>query len=439
MVKKEKNIITGIDIGTKEIKLVVAEKKKDSVIILDLKKTASKGIRKGKIVDSPPVVESIRKVLDESERNLGFPIESAYVAYGGHFIKEYERKVELNLDSKRRRIVFSDIKEAMNLALEDVESIGNVIHAFSIDYGVDNEWGIENPIGREASLLKMHLFVLEGNKEEIEIASSCAERAGLKVKGIFHKSVISPFGCFSSKPDELVLYVDLGAGTTTASLLKGTKVLNVDIYPVGGSHITSDLSYILRIPLEKSEALKKIVSINEPEENLDDELEFEVNGEKIVCRVGDVVEIIKHRIEELFIDLILNDLQRKKSLDYPSFSKIVISGGVSKMQGLPTFIQNLCGIPVEIGLPALDMPENERGSDNVSIAGLINYTIFKEAHPYAILNSCIGGGAISFDEEDPVFNSSIAEKVRKAKQKRFKGQQVKKVIATFKKVIKELF
>lgn len=106
MVKKEKNIITGIDIGTKEIKLVVAEKKKDSVSILDLKKTASKGIRKGKIVDSPSVVESIRKVLDESERNLGFPIESAYIAYGGHFIKEYERKVELNLDSKRRRIVF---------------------------------------------------------------------------------------------------------------------------------------------------------------------------------------------------------------------------------------------------------------------------------------------------------------------------------------------
>jgi hypothetical protein len=33
----------------------------------------------------------------------------------------------------------------------------------------------------------------------------------------------------------------------------------------------------------------------------------------------------------------------------------------------------------------------------------------------------------------------VAEKVRKAKQKRLKGQQIKKVIDTFKRTIKELF
>jgi len=436
--EKHKEIIAGVDIGTKAIKLIVAEKKGNDIYVLDLRKTPSKGIKKGKVTDPSSVVETIRNVLDEAERNIGFPIESAYVIYGGSSIKVHDKEAETTLEGKRK-IVFSDIKETVNLVLEEFGDASSIIHIFSVNYAVDDEWGVENPVGKEGSLLRSQLLVVEGDKEEMAQASSCAEKAGLKIKGLLNKAAISPLGCFSSKPSEIVLYLDIGAGTTTASLFKGSKILSLGAYPIGGNHITSDLSYLLGIPPEKSEALKKIVSMTEPEENLEDELEFDLDGERAVCRVGDVLEIIKTRIEELFVDLILKDLKTKVSMDFLSLSRIVLSGGVSKMKGFKTFVKDICGVPVEIGVPSSNFMENWREPENASLAGLINYVVAQETRPYAILDNLLGGSSLTFGEEDTVFSSQVAEKVRKAKQKRLKGHQIKKVIDTFKKTIKELF
>lgn len=440
--EKHKEIIAGVDIGTKAIKLIVAEKRDRDIYVLDLRKTPSKGVSKGKVTDPPSVVEAIRSILDEAERNLGFPIESAYVIYGGTSIKVHDKKAEVTLEGKRRKIVFSDVKEAVSSVLEDFGDASNIIHVIPVNYGVDDEWGIEKPVGKDGSLLKSELLVVEGNKEEITLASSCAEKAGLKIKGLLHKAAISPLGCFSSKPGEIVLYLDIGAGTTTASLFKGNRVLWLGAYPIGGNHITSDLSYVLGIPLEKAEALKKIVSLIEPEENLDDELEFDLDGERAVCRVGDVLEIIKTRLEELFVDLILKDLKTRMpmdSLSSSSLSRIVLSGGVSKTEGLKVFLKDICGVPVEMGVPSSNFMENWREPENVSLAGLINYIVAQETRPYTILDNCLSGSSLTFGEEDTVFSSQVAEKVRKAKQKRLKGQQIKKVIDTFKRTIKELF
>ena len=70
MAKKD-NIVVGLDIGTTKICAIVGEKTRDSVEIIGIGVHASKGLRKGVVVNIESTVESIRKAVEEAELMAG--------------------------------------------------------------------------------------------------------------------------------------------------------------------------------------------------------------------------------------------------------------------------------------------------------------------------------------------------------------------------------
>ena len=64
---KNENIITGIDIGTTKIVVIIAEKNGDIINILGIGKSSSKGLQKGIVINIDETVNSIETAILKAE------------------------------------------------------------------------------------------------------------------------------------------------------------------------------------------------------------------------------------------------------------------------------------------------------------------------------------------------------------------------------------
>ncbi|TFG35660.1 MAG: cell division protein FtsA, partial [Parcubacteria group bacterium] len=81
-------IIAGLDIGTSNIKILLAEKKKDDSEMKVIYQTQepSFGIRKGVVVDVEKVARLIQLLVSKARAESGQRIDSVYVNIGGGHI-----------------------------------------------------------------------------------------------------------------------------------------------------------------------------------------------------------------------------------------------------------------------------------------------------------------------------------------------------------------
>ena len=82
-----RNITVGIDIGSYQVKIVVAELvqegEKKIPRILGTGFSESRGLRHGYIINSSEVTDSVRAALALAEKSSGIKIRKAYLSIGG--------------------------------------------------------------------------------------------------------------------------------------------------------------------------------------------------------------------------------------------------------------------------------------------------------------------------------------------------------------------
>ena len=91
-------IITGIDVGTYQVKVVVvrvpdSRDQKPLPQIIGTGYAESRGLRNGYIVNSADATRSIRTAVAQAEKTAGVEIKRAYVSQGGIGIDELTSKV----------------------------------------------------------------------------------------------------------------------------------------------------------------------------------------------------------------------------------------------------------------------------------------------------------------------------------------------------------
>ena len=113
-----------------------------------------------------------------------------------------------------------------------------------------------------------------------------------------------------------VSFVDIGFIKTSITSYFNDKILLLDVLPIGGNHITKDISKILKIDLEKSEQEKR---------NFDQNLKL-LNKEDFITH--NLQEIIFARIEEI-LELCAKSIEI--NLHTPDNFKMVLMGEGSKI------------------------------------------------------------------------------------------------------------
>lgn len=253
---KKDTLLVGLDIGTTKICAVVGEMSNGHVDIIGLGTFPSKGLRKGVVVNIESTVQSIKKAVEEAELMAGCHITSVYAGIAGGHIKGINSHGVIAV--KNREIGPNDVKRVIDAASAVAIPIDReVIHVIPQEFIVDDQDGINDPVGMSGVRLEGRVHIITGAITSAQNIIKCANRAGLNVDDIVLEQLGSSEAVLTPEEKELgVAIIDIGGGTTDLVIFANGAIKHTAVFSLAGSHVTSDISMGLRTPVEEAEKIK---------------------------------------------------------------------------------------------------------------------------------------------------------------------------------------
>ncbi len=348
-------IIVGLDIGTCNIRAVVAQFKEGAAPqVLGVGKAVSGGIRKGTVVDMQETVKNIKEAVQMAERISGNKIEDVFVNIGGSHISCRSSRGVIAVSRADGEISEEDKARAISAAKAvSVQPNREILHILPRRFIVDGQEAIKDPVGMQGVRLEVDALIVEGATPFIKNLIKCVHEADLEENGLLLSPLAGSRAVLNKRQKELgVLFLDLGGGTSGLAIFEEGDIMHCQILPVGSTHITNDIAIGLRISIDAAEKIKLEYGSALPnsvskKEMIDLTKVGETEGQ--VSRYQ-VAEIIEARVSEI-LDLVNKELKRiDRSGLLPA--GVVLAGEGAKMTGLAELTKEKLKLPVQIGLPA---------------------------------------------------------------------------------------
>lgn len=365
-------IYVSLDIGTSTVKVIIGEMVEDALNIIGVGNVKSEGIRKGSIVDIDETVHSIKKAIEQAERMIGMSIHHVIVGIAGNHVTLQPCHGVVAVSSSNREITDEDVARVMDAAqvisIPPEKEIINVIPKQFIVDGLDE---INDPRGMIGVRLEMQGTIVTGSKTILHNTLRCVERAGLEVTEI----VLQPLaaGIMALSKDEQhfgTALIDIGGGSTSVTVFEDGHIQAVSVLPIGGDHITKDLSIGLKTSTVEAERIK----VKHGHAFYDLASEDEVFSVPIIgsdehqqFNQLEISDIIEARMEEMF-ELVLHELRRLGFSELPG--GLVLTGGTTSMLGVLDLAQCMFQNRVRVAIPDYI---GVREAQYTTAVGLIKY------------------------------------------------------------------
>lgn len=348
---KHSNLAVGLDIGTTKISAVVGELAPEGGLeVIGVGHRPSKGLRRGIIVDIDSTAEAMALAIEDAEVMAAVRIDGVYVGLGGSQVEGVTTEASIELGAKE--VMAKDVQQLIDmtrtLTLPDNTEILQVI---PIEFRLDGEVGIPNPIGMRGSKLEIVAQVITAAIPALASLMKVTQAAKIDVREIVVQQVASARAVLSDDEQHLgVAVIDIGGGTSDIAIYSGGTLRHLTSLPVGGNHITHDLAVGLRTPVAEAERLKRQYGCAQLSLiKSDDTVAVPVLGSKTMQSIPRkfIGEIIECRVEEVFA-LALQHLQQ--SGWYGELAAgVVLTGGASAMPGMVQSAEAIFELPVRLG------------------------------------------------------------------------------------------
>jgi len=350
--QKQEDIIVGLDIGTTKICTVVGESSGHDINIIGIGTHPSIGLRKGVVVNIESTVESIKKAVEEAELMAGCEITSVYAGIAGGHITGFNSRGIVAI--KGSEVAQQDVERVIDAARAvAIPMDREVIHVLPQEFIVDDEQGIQNPIGMAAVRLEAKIHIVTGAVTSAHNIVKCANRAGLDVCDIVLESLASGEAVLTNEEKDLgVALLDLGGGTTDLAIFSGNNIKHTFVLALGGNNLTNDIAVGLRAPVAEAEKIKKKFGTCMAQ-SISNEETIEVPGmggrkpRKLPRQI--LAEVLEPRMEEIFT-LIQREIFRAGMENF-MISGSVLTGGSSLLEGVTDVAETIFSLPTRMGKP----------------------------------------------------------------------------------------
>jgi cell division protein FtsA len=381
-VQGHENIVVGLDIGTTKICAVVGEVSNDDISIIGIGTSPSIGLRKGVVVNIESTVDSIKKAVEEAELMAGCEISSVYAGIAGGHITGFNSRGIVAI--KGSEIAQTDVDRVIDAARAvAIPMDREVIHVLPQEYIVDEQTGIQNPVGMAGVRLEAKIHIVTGAVTSAHNIVKCANRSGLDVCDIVLESLASGEAVLTNEEKELgTALLDLGGGTSDLAIFSGKNIKHTFVLSLGGNNLTNDIAIGLRAPLAEAEKIKTRYGTCSSN-SISSEETIEVPGmggrepKKLPRQI--LGEILEPRMEEIFT-LIQREIYRA-GMENIINSGMVMTGGTALLEGISDIAESIFNLPVRIGRPSgisglVDVVNNPMYATGV---GLVIYGVRNQA------------------------------------------------------------
>jgi cell division protein FtsA len=367
-------IVAAVEIGTSKVSVLVGEASGSRLTVIGLGEHPSSGVVKGMVTDKPAASEATHRAMVMAERSSAAHFDKVFLAQSGGHMDGFYHEGSVSVGGLDGCVSQFDIDSALGLAKSKALPADRcILHHLARPFYLD-ETMVVSPEHIRGNRLHVGVWHVHGCQARIADNVSIIRSFGQPLSQVILSGLAS--GNIVTTQEERqhgVLVIDIGAGTTDYAYYRHGRAYVAGVIPVGGSHITNDLSLGLRIKIEQAEQIKilhgrAIVAAKDRAE------EVWMNGDH---GIGDrrfprmtIEQITAARVREVF------EIVRKKvgTLYSPAetLSGVVITGGSSVLPGIEDAASRVFEVPARLAQPRVEVSENLRHPRYSTVLGLLH-------------------------------------------------------------------
>ena len=327
---KKNNYSTIIDFGASELRLGVFDNKLSKLFF------QSKDINEKN--SNEEYFKSINFLIKEAENKISAHLENVTVMYDSSEILSIDISIKKKLDQK---INFKDICSSIileaNQLIKDHYTNKKIIHSIIKKYIINNEEFLNEP----EKITKLNSIVLEIKficlpYSQYKSISELFKKNNLNITNFFSSSLVKSYKYIDFfKENKFIAFLDIGLDRSTMIFFLNQKLDCLHSIPIGGNHISKDISQIMNLSKDDSEKLKKFFNKSETdfsnsEINSIDNLDIlkKIIGKNVSIDL--LKRVILARIEEI-IELSFKEILISENVDIRQNLSLVLIGNGSKI------------------------------------------------------------------------------------------------------------
>lgn len=326
-----RSIATGIDIGTYQVRVLIAEETaQGQPKVIGVGFAESKGLRHGYIINLPDATKSIQTAIKQAERAAGVSIKRAYLGVSGAGLAGMTAVGSAVASRADFEITDLDIKKATEASQAEIpESIlinRRILHTLPFQYRIDGKPVLGHPTSWKGNKLEVKTLFITCLEQHINDLVEAVESVGVEVERVIAAPLAASLVNLT-KPQKIagVVLANIGAETVSIVVFENNDPISLEVFPLGSTDITNDIALGLRIPLDEAENIKqgKVPTGNYSKKKLEEIVE---------ARLSDIFELV---------DAHLKKIGRNGLLP----AGIVLTGGGASLAGIDQFARLSLALP----------------------------------------------------------------------------------------------
>ncbi|WP_198515096.1 cell division protein FtsA [Helicobacter pylori] len=379
-IMEHKEIVIGVDIGSRKICAIVTEFKEGVLRIIgtahqDSKEITSKAIKRGRINSLSHASSAIKEVINSAKKMAGLnadgdknnpmphfgeyhPKTKAIVSFSGAYTESI-RDVTGVASTKDNVVTIDEISRAINnaCAKAGLDNDKHILHALPYRFTLDKQ-EVNDPLGMSGTRLEVFIHIVYTEKNNIENLEKIMIQSGVEIENIVINSYAASIATLSNDERELgVACVDMGGETCNLTIYSGNSIRYNKYLPVGSHHLSTDLSHMLNTPFPYAEEVKikyGDLSFESGEETPSQNVQIPTTGsdgnESHIVPLSKIQTIMRERALETF-EIIHRSIQ-DSGLEEHLGGGVVLTGGMALMKGIKELAKaHFTNYPVRLAAP----------------------------------------------------------------------------------------
>lgn len=349
MMTNNKNapLVAGLDIGTSKISILIARVQNKTLEVIGVSSVPCNGVKKGAVVNIDATTEAIKKARIEAELMSGIKISNVWAGVSASHVSSFNSTGMVAIKDKevKQDDVERVIEAAQAVAIKDDREL---LHILPQTFIVDSQAGIRDPLGMSGVRLEVGAHLVAANSMTLVNLRKCAYKAELQINGFILEPLAAAEAVLSQDEKDLgVAVVDMGASSSDIIIYQNGAVVYSAVVPVGGSHLTHDVSIGLRTPAAQAEEIKikygsamaSLITNNE----VIDVPSVGGRNARTISR-STLAEVIEPRAEEI-LNLIGAEI-KQSGFGEVLGAGVVLTGGASQLEGMAELGEFIFEMPV---------------------------------------------------------------------------------------------
>jgi cell division protein FtsA len=373
-------VVGAVEIGTSKVAVLLGEILEDGGLnIIGHTACSSSGVKKGVITDLAAASDCVHAAISTVEKSAQTRIDEIYLAQTGRHLVGSFNLGATNVSAPDGVIRSSDVSTAKEDAKrKKLPSDRTYIHHIQNPFSVDGRQ-VENPLSQQGNRLEVGYWSVHGDSQTVSDSLRVIHGIDLDVSDMIISSIASGAVLLEeSEKENGALVIDIGGGTTDYVLYRKGYILHTGVIPVGGDHITNDLSIGLRVGRKSAEEFKLKYGRAYYESSDREKTEWLIGDLTIGDRqypLAAITKIIEARIQETFE--IIKDTLMDADIFEPSeiASGVVLTGGTSLLSGIDEAARRVFGIDVRLAEGPGDISKELQRPEYSTVLGLLHYAL----------------------------------------------------------------